>query len=83
MRLEARGNLRYREGDDPVEAYIKYKRKEALHRRGAVRNLAQVAALRAPACSPAASGYWSKTEARRKFQRPDLHVREDPKSRPI
>ena len=49
LRLRARGKLRYREGDDAVEAYIKYKRKEALHRRGAVRDLAKVAALRAPA----------------------------------
>jgi len=51
LRLQARGKLRYREGDDAIEAYVKYKRKEALRHKGAVRDLAKVAAMRAPASS--------------------------------
>jgi len=78
LRLQARGKLRYREGDDAVEAYIKYKRKEALHRRGAVRNLAQVAALRAPAGSVAAPALPPRSGA----AMVDLAVRDAPTSCP-
>jgi hypothetical protein len=42
LRLRARGKLRYRDGDDAVEVYVKYKRKEASHSKQAVRDLAKL-----------------------------------------
>lgn len=57
-RLKALGKLKYREGDDPVEAWVKYKRAEARHRKSAVNDLAKARDAmnarehRAAACSP-------------------------------
>ncbi len=42
LKLRARGKLRYRDGDDAVEAYVKYKRTEATRKNQAVRELAKL-----------------------------------------
>lgn len=41
LKLRALGKLRYRDGDDAVEAYYKYKHTEASHSKQAVRDLAK------------------------------------------
>ncbi len=41
LKLRARGKLRYRDGDDAVEAYYKYKHAQASHSNRAVRDLAR------------------------------------------
>jgi putative transposase len=41
LKLRAQGKLRYRDGDDAVEAYYKYKHAEASHSKQAVRDLAK------------------------------------------
>ncbi len=46
MRLRALGKLRYREGDDAVEAFAKYRRKEASRSKRAARDLAKLAGAR-------------------------------------
>ncbi len=47
LRLRARGKLRYREGDDAVQAYTKVKHKDARRSRRAASELAKLAAVRA------------------------------------
>jgi putative transposase len=47
LRLRARGKLRYREGDDAVQAYSKLKHKDARRSKRAASDLAKLAGVRA------------------------------------
>jgi hypothetical protein len=78
LRLRARAKLQYRDGDDAVEAYYKYKHAEASYSKRAVRDLAKRVNVRRTSDSVAAP----VSAVRKRSREPRIASQVDAPSRP-